>query len=425
MIAAIGLLVWRCRGEVIVEERGAVTTGKLERLVVDAPREPNLTVRVVGIGQSRATVTVRAQQQSVGGSERSPMQLAVTDAAGSTAFAIPRGRYTVAVGARGFLPGTATAVVGSTAVAIEISLERGGIVLTGVVTDVGGGPIANARVDATRRSGATAFGTVAAITDATGRYELSLARGAYGVEASHDEYVASSAYIEVREQLDQDFQLVPGGSIRGRVVSDAGTPIADARVEAPRGSIAITDEDGVFELRRLRAGINRLDVSARRFRSVNPTEVPVALGEHVRGVTLVVAPAFVISGRTMTNGEPVPDAVVAAYGLDRYTTHDEARGDGDGRFDLTVAAGPYLLMVDDDTVSARSEQGTRIDVVDRDVSGVVVELDPGHRVTGRVDPPMAISILPCGGLSRGERREDRGVHVRSPSRGQLHATRRL
>ena len=126
----------------------------------------------------------------------------------------------------------------------------------------------------------------------------------------------------------------------------------------------------------------------------------VGLGEHVDGVRLVVVPAFVISGRTVVKGrpaEPIANARVLANGLGRGITHPSARSQVDGTFELEgLAPGPYLLGVFGEDVSLRlSNLGSpRLDVIDRDITGVVIELELGVRVTGKVDPPMEVFIQP-------------------------------
>lgn len=70
-----------------------------------------------------------------------------------------------------------------------------GVAFGVLVTDIGGGPIANVRIEATRRTGATTHATFAFVTDEVGRYELTLARGSHSIDARHDDYIGESVDV--------------------------------------------------------------------------------------------------------------------------------------------------------------------------------------------------------------------------------------
>ncbi len=415
-VAAIAL-VWRCRGdESSTDGDGMVTQhatrgGSTKAGQPQVPQPASLSGRVFskadGRPIARATVSIgeRPPDPLAALSQVQPSPaLAVTDDDGRWTASIAPGSLIVGVVARGFLPASVKGIV--TAAGrhdLDVGLEPGGVIVSGVVTDLGGGPVVNAQIAATRRTGATAFATFLVLTDQTGRYELSLKPGSYVIEAGHEDYAADSEYIDVESETVQNFHLTPGGVIRGRVVTERGDAVSDATVEAHRVASTITDAGGRFELRRLSSGVHRVRAAARHFRSVEASDVPVGIGEQVEDVTLVVVPAFVIQGRTVVKGkpsEPVADATVSTAGLDRFPTHTSKRSRADGSFELQgISPGPYFVGVWDNAVSARMawNTGPRVDIVDRDVTGVVVELDLGSRVEGNVDPPMEASIQSgCG-----------------------------
>ncbi|NVB84104.1 MAG: hypothetical protein HOV81_37360, partial [Kofleriaceae bacterium] len=81
-----------------------------------------------------------------------PTLTAVTDASG--AWKAPRvmpGAYVISATAKGFLPGTREKVTISSSEqrgGLDLVLTAGGVVVSGTVTDVGGGPIPDARITA-------------------------------------------------------------------------------------------------------------------------------------------------------------------------------------------------------------------------------------------------------------------------------------
>jgi hypothetical protein len=130
-----------------------------------------------------------------------PSTIVVTDASGAwSATAIAAGSYKVTASAVGFLPASASALAlasGERSDHVDLALASGGTTVSGTVSDIGGGPIAGARVtmrpesivDATTgkplagltvlnatASGASSFAAMNSgnrqKTDASGRFEL-------------------------------------------------------------------------------------------------------------------------------------------------------------------------------------------------------------------------------------------------------------
>src|SRR5206468_10364945 len=103
------------------------------------------------------------------------------------AWSVPKlapGDYIVAATAVGFVPawGDRLAIgAGEQRTGIDLALAAGGSSLHGTVSDITGGPIAGARVTASRDDLAKKFShaELAALTDAAGKYELTLPDGEF------------------------------------------------------------------------------------------------------------------------------------------------------------------------------------------------------------------------------------------------------
>ena len=196
-----------------------------------------------------------------------------TDVAGAFAIeAVPAGTYHVTAAAPGYLPGELEdlEVAGEPGEPPLLALQPGGNALSGIVTDIEGGPVAGTWVVARARGdaivGAQRAG-YAALTDDEGKYALSLPDGGWTVEAGGDDYSSALTRLTMRSGPGRaDFQLVPAAAIHGRVVDrQTGEPIAGAVVGFERfrrqgagfsvdmaevDEVALADENGRFVLPR-------------------------------------------------------------------------------------------------------------------------------------------------------------------------------
>ncbi|MEJ7604527.1 MAG: carboxypeptidase regulatory-like domain-containing protein [Kofleriaceae bacterium] len=183
--------------------------------------------------------------------------------------------------------------------AIELVLVRGGVELHGMVSDLGGGPVREARVTA---SGATTE------TDDRGGYALWVSAGPVEVQARAD------GYAEARERgiapSTIDLLLTPESSLAGRVIDAAsGEPRAGLRVtiSGPTGETSgatIAGADGAFRVTglvpdRYAATVQDAGVFGRSDGSVR-----VGLGEHVDGVVVRVHRAYRVAGRVVAGNTP-------------------------------------------------------------------------------------------------------------------------
>lgn len=346
---------------------------------------------------------------------------AITDETGRwRVIGVPPGRYQLTATARGFVPGTLGDVVvppRSDRDDVVLELRAGGHALTGTVSDIGGGPVPAAIVRATPIGKGSVYDLVwtayTTVTDEDGRYELTLEDGVYGVIVGHVDYREDAASVEIRGgPAVKDFRLTPGGVIHGQVVTaGGGEPVAGALVVSTGGlgesldSFFIsgigwggvaTDGDGRFVLRGVASGNVELRASAPGYTSVEPTLVQLGIGEQVDGVIVEVDRAHKISGFVVRKGrpdEPVANALVGAWSFQPPAMLAASRPSADdGYFEIFgVPSGRYVVA------GAREQlvpnfMATNVEVKDEDLEDVIVELDPGVTLRGRVVPPTRASV---------------------------------
>jgi protocatechuate 3,4-dioxygenase beta subunit len=359
-------------------------------------------------------------ERSVAGASPEP----ITDTADQdgrwSASSLPPGRYTVSATARGHLPATVDPLVlgaGEARRGLDLTLVRGGRTLKGTVSDIGGGPIAGALVRATSVGDGNVFqlfrAPFSALTGPDGTYQLTLAEGAYLLEAMHVDYVSDSRSTELRgADRVQDFTLTPGAVVTGVVrMRGSEEPVAGATVtrkgdgagaggggldlQALGLSGATTDAEGRFTLRGLGPGTAELSAFGPGYASREPTEVEVGIAEEVSGVVLYVDRAYSITGFVVDKRDKqrgIGGVLVAAYNFSGQIHIARDSTAEDGWFEIHgVQNGSYIVgAAGEERVVAAL--GTNATVADADVTDVVVELDAGATLSGRVAPPSAARI---------------------------------
>ncbi len=418
VVAAIAWLVFHRGGKheeaTRSEDRGSASELRVPR----APAAPaSLAGRVTrkSDGSPLAGATVAVMTAGLGPMMRDRNVLptiATTDATGAwTLSQVAPGAYVVTATASGFLPAARerfALAAGEHRTSIDLALEPGGTLVHGTIADVGGGTIAGAQIVAIQdKLGALLGGKVApyvAQSGSDGRYELTLPPGAFQLAVHHDDYTEAQRDIEVAHKpIVADFALVPGGTIRGQVVvRGSNKPVPGALVEAHGGRIArggshgeaTADGDGKFTLKSLRGGAISLTAAAPGFASTSPSVVELGIGEQVDGVRVVVDRAPSIFGRVVERGT---QKGIAGVQLDAFSLGSQTQvrapepSASDGAFEIVgVKAGSYILFaVGEDKMP---EMGKAIEVADKDVTGVIVEMSAGATLSGRVAPPSAASI---------------------------------
>ncbi|MFN0249451.1 MAG: carboxypeptidase regulatory-like domain-containing protein [Kofleriaceae bacterium] len=282
---------------------------------------------------------------------------------------------------------------------VDVILHAGGVEITGVVNDIGGGPIARARVSA--RMGA--FGndgtSPAAETDDKGAFSLWVPEGGnVSVIASADGYAKGSQ--EGRAPGTFEIVLTPESSLSG-VVIDArnGQPIegADVSIDVLGRAQTRTDAKGAFRIRGLVSGRYTAIVRGEKGYGESEGSTLVGLGEHVTGVVVRVFPAARVIGKVIVgatkevcrNGGILLNDVTR----DRSVSRVLHRADDDGTITISgLLPGTYSVGAWCPRMIGRDDYPPIV-VTDKDIAGLVWEVDAGAilvgRVTSRCGTPVA------------------------------------
>jgi protocatechuate 3,4-dioxygenase beta subunit len=429
VVLAIVLVAWKACGSSSKPKSaahgGSGTTGSSfvsSRLNKTGPVEPaSIAGRVTraqdGAPVPGATVSLApAELMAMFIKSDMPTLVAITDANGNwKADRVMPGAYVAAATARGYLPSShdkITVQQGEARTGIDIALTQGGTIVSGTVSDFGGGGIGDARITANKGSeipDLSGHAEYVVTTKPDGTYEITLPNGEFRLEAAHDDYTSAGHRIEVAgTPLTQDFQLIPGAVVRGTVVAkDTGKPVPGALVRAEggergtrggdSGGTTIADADGNFTIRSLGSGTLQLNALGRGYASPQAgTSVSVGIGEQVDGVRVLVERAYSISGRVVQKGKPdkgVPGITLGAFSIAAKAFGLAIEPSGpDGSFEIYgVKPATYMLFaVGEGTVP---EIGKNVEVVDKDVTDVIVEMSTGVTVSGVVSPPLPGAVI--------------------------------
>jgi hypothetical protein len=270
------------------------------------------------------------------------------------------------------------------------------------------------------------------VTTPDGRYVFEgIAPAPYVVEASHPDYVparfveadpqrAKTQYLWVTpsspHRTDVDLDLVPAGTINGRITDQQGRPLQGAMVTLMRDvgernfrmtglqSVTLSDAAGGYSLRQVAEGSYRISVNwndpeALKAKSSvrdrpsyhpgtnNPLEaaiIRVARGETVNNIDVIFTRADTasISGhvlRLLSEG-PLEMYLVAGASSTRALHVAD-----DGAFSAThLQPGRYTLWARAKTSDGSEAAMAHVDVGSSNVSGVILALAPTSRVRGRV-----------------------------------------
>ena len=418
VVAVVVAIVWMgCHRDSALDNRRCppVNARVQHRVAAPAHVSGHVTKKT---GDALAGATVALKQVGLFsdfGISDAPTLFAITDATGAWAIEnVPPGEYVASAAAREFLPANhakLTIAAAAPHAGIDISLEPGGVLVRGMVSDYDGKPIVGARIEVSCASTELRAPSLV-LTGADGNYEISLPDREHWFTVGHDDFTLTQRSVEVAGKPQSvDFKLVRGGTIRGIVIARAtGKPVPGAIVEAssePRRfySSATADDDGKFVLHGAPSGVVSLEASGSEVASAQPTRVGIGIAEAVDGVRVSVEPALSICGRIVEkgthNGIAGADIYAASNGSAKPRAIDPSGSDGTFQI-VGVRRGPHRLF-------ARAENkvpadGKQVEVGDTDITGVIVEMEAGVTLTGRVDPPAraSISIVNPGGRGAGK-----------------------
>ncbi len=382
-----------------------------------------------GVGVAGATLVLTDSALDAGAAKRpgarpAPITI-VSGLDGSWSLErVPRGLYAISATADGYVPGVLRGVElepGGQRTDLELEIEPGGERVTGSIADIGGGPIQGAFVSATRLDRGRLLDVrrpaFAAVSGTDGQYRLSLEAGTYELVVAHDDYASHRRTVDVARPANrEDFRLAPGSVLEGRVlVAGSEAPVSGALVTISGGfgetratgiasTIAeqfdlrgvVSDREGRFRFAGVGSGSVELAARAAGYASVQPVDLDLRIAEHVSDLVVWVEPAPTVSGHVVAKGDgaPIAGALVMVSqlegGLRNYVAPNKT-GD-DGYFELVgVKPGTYFASA---VAEGRTPQfmATHVRVEGDDVDDLVIEVEGGARLAGRVEPAKAAQI---------------------------------
>ncbi len=319
---------------------------------------------------------------------------------GNASIDLAAGQWSIAASKEGHEPAATTlAVAAGRDDRVGLVLAAGGQTLTGIVTDMTGGVIAGARIDAARVQLSAKAGSAVAVafSDPAGRYKLAVGAGAILVAASHPEYAPQTRYVDLGSSgATANFALVPGGAIEG-VVRDRETnqPVAGAVVRASGDSSALelaeanqrvvrADGGGKFRFAGLRPGGYELSAREGARSSRAPVGVGVGVAEQQTNIVVLVGATTTIRGKVVDDGG-APAAKVTVSAVGDGLDGGETVSDDAGAFVLGgLPPNRWVLRGKSDNYI--SDGQAIVPLKNSDVDGIVVRVRRGVEVRGHVEP---------------------------------------
>jgi len=333
--------------------------------------------------------------------QQAPPMVVVTDEAGRFELALSAGHFYVDATLPGYTSNKPEAIEIRTGdvKGLELRLIRGGVRVRGTITDIKGGPVAEAIVTAETAPAEIPTGKrKAAITGNDGSYELWLTAGEYDLRAQHAAYAPAEVHLLVASsEIQRDLQLVPASIIEGVVLDRRdGRPVAGANVfvDAQPDLGALTDHDGRFRFEHLAAGSFALRARSAHQVTLTPSIVEVDIGQTQTGIEVWLDRGANVSGRVVDeDGRAVADVTAALlHSTEGVGYVAQVPTAADGRFVIHgVARGSYgaLAQAFGRPLLVRRNG---VEVGDRDLSDLELVVKNGHVVKGRVMPARLATI---------------------------------
>ena len=224
--------------------------------------------------------------------------------------------------------------------------------------------------------------------------------GPYSITAKHDDYAQGEVELLVAgKPLSVDFKLTPAArrSAASSIARDTDKPVPDAMIMASRlgqpahgRAVATSGDDGTFTLRGRRARRHAITAKAPGYATTSPTR---SCGSASARRPTACACSSITRSRSAAASSPrattkaIGRRVVGAFtGARRCRRCRRTRPARTAR-SRSSASNParYIMFaIGEETVPGL---GKTVQIVDKDVTGVEIELDRGITMSGSVDPP--------------------------------------
>jgi protocatechuate 3,4-dioxygenase beta subunit len=276
-----------------------------------------------------------------------------------------------------------------------------------------------------------------ATTDQTGNYRITnIPAGTYHVSlvtpalvVENDQANKAIVIADGETLEDMNFSLVRGGVITGKITDAEGRPLIEEHVtiesiddqsgrtafnvmQLVQDSSVSTDDRGVYRAFGLRAGKYKVSVgqggvrlsgrSQHLYKQIfhpsvadpaKATLIEVTEGSETKDIDIVTGPAattFKISGRIVDGetGKPLPNVRYGVAHIYENGSQSSTGGSGsnaDGEFKLeNILPGKYMIFIAPDENNELRPESVSFDVIDRDVTGLVIKAFKGASLSGVV-----------------------------------------
>lgn len=414
----LAVVLWRCHGSTpATPATGSTGSATMVTPPISTAAKPRPDPQSIARGSIAGTVTDDATKAPIaharvcldGDSDELPEELlrepfcTETDARG--AFVVGNllpAEYRASASAKTYRPAvhhpggdhkrtTFHLAAGEHETGVDLALRAGGVEVTGVVSDLTGGPVGKARVWADAGGWRSRGALVATETDDHGTFSLWVAPGQLALTATADGYADGNETIHAPGKAE--ILLTPESSVAGTVVdATSGQPVEGARVMVgptewawDGGATTFTDAQGTFRLTRLTPG--RVVAVARTEHGYGRTDgsTLVGLGQHVDGVVVKLFGARHVAGTVVIAGTKTgceqPSVSLREDTADRWISlvrQEDGSVAADG-----VLPGTYSVSVGCAGYQARDKYAP-IELADEDATDLVWEVEAGAAVVGKV-----------------------------------------
>lgn len=291
---------------------------------------------------------------------------------------------------------------------VDARVQPSTTIVQGRVLGAGDSALGGARVSATLLAPASRLPTpqrYEVTTNSAGRYQLELPPAEYLVQVIHRGRAPQRQVVRLspRQQLQQDWRLVPSGSVSGKVLGPgaaaSGAHVTlvmldthDLPASPPRTAVA--SAEGHFRFEDVPPGVASLTVRGAGFFSETSGIVNVAPGQETRDVALPARTAYVIRGTLIPAADPqrrVGDTPVTALNLATGESFESTQPAQGAAFEIVdVPPGHYALQSGVPGAPVSDPVVVRIDA--SDLVDQKVPATPTFRISGRLQPGIEASI---------------------------------